>query len=337
MISSIFRSGLQYSASQFFVFLLFTYITNLAMLALFRALASANRFEPQATMQAGIVVLIVAIYVGYAIPRPSMHPWFRWLSYAQPVSFGFESLLTNEFRTLNVPCAGLIPSGPAYPGVSVANQVCTTVGSVAGEAIVTGSRYLELSYGYKWSHTWRNFGFVFAYMAFFLGINLITTEYQRDESASGGVMVFKRGAAPKELTAAIDGSAKSTDLEKGETALSGPTPEQAQEKERAAAAKLEASEDIFTWKNLNYDVPIKSETRRLLNGVSGYVTPGKLTALMGESGAGKTTLLNVLAQRVTMGVVTGDCLVNGKPLPLSFQRQTGYVQQQVNTQALAPR
>lgn len=49
---------------------------------------------------------------------------------------------------------------------------------------------------------------------------------------------------------------------------------------------------------------------------------------MGESGAGKTTLLNVLAQRVTTGVVSGDMLVNGKPLPISFQRQTGYCQQQ---------
>lgn len=29
-----------------------------------------------------------------------------------------------------------------------------------------------------------------------------------------------------------------------------------------------------------------------------------------------------------MGIVTGDMLVNGKPLPISFQRQTGYCQQQ---------
>jgi ABC-type multidrug transport system ATPase subunit len=69
---------------------------------------------------------------------------------------------------------------------------------------------------------------------------------------------------------------------------------------------------------------------------------------MGASGAGKTTLLNVgppphlsvreldlivlvpqvLAQRVTTGIVTGDMLVNGAPLPVSFQRQTGYCQQQ---------
>ena len=53
-----------------------------------------------------------------------------------------------------------------------------------------------------------------------------------------------------------------------------------------------------------------------------------LTALMGESGAGKTTLLNVLAQRVTMGTITGDALINGSPLDQSFQKQTGYVQQQ---------
>jgi ATP-binding cassette subfamily G (WHITE) protein 2 (PDR) len=44
--------------------------------------------------------------------------------------------------------------------------------------------------------------------------------------------------------------------------------------------------------------------------------------------AGKTTLLDVLAQRVSMGVVTGDMFVSGKPLDESFQRKTGYVQQQ---------
>ena len=49
---------------------------------------------------------------------------------------------------------------------------------------------------------------------------------------------------------------------------------------------------------------------------------------MGTSGAGKTTLLNVLAQRVSSGVVTGDVQINGNPLAESFERKTGYVQQQ---------
>ena len=49
---------------------------------------------------------------------------------------------------------------------------------------------------------------------------------------------------------------------------------------------------------------------------------------MGTSGAGKTTLLNVLAQRVSTGVVTGDVQIDNNPLGESFQRKTGYVQQQ---------
>lgn len=48
---------------------------------------------------------------------------------------------------------------------------------------------------------------------------------------------------------------------------------------------------------------------------------------MGVSGAGKTTLLDVLASRVSVGVVSGDILVDGKQRDASFQRKTSYVQQ----------
>jgi ATP-binding cassette subfamily G (WHITE) protein 2 (SNQ2) len=46
--------------------------------------------------------------------------------------------------------------------------------------------------------------------------------------------------------------------------------------------------DTFTWHHVQYVVPISGGSeRRLLDDVSGYVAPGKLTALMGESGMGK--------------------------------------------------
>ena len=91
---------------------------------------------------------------------------------------------------------------------------------------------------------------------------------------------------------------------------------------------VQRNEDVFSWHHLDYIVPLPDGgQRKLLDDISGYVAPGKLTALMGESGAGKTTLLNVLAQRVSMGVVTGDRLVNGQALPPDFQAQTGYCQQ----------
>lgn len=79
---------------------------------------------------------------------------------------------------------------------------------------------------------------------------------------------------------------------------------------------------------MKYIIFIKGEKRTLLDNVSGWVRPGTLTALMGVSGAGKTTLLETVAQRTSIGVLSGDLFVNGRPLDASFQRRTGYVQQQ---------
>lgn len=48
------------------------------------------------------------------------------------------------------------------------------------------------------------------------------------------------------------------------------------------------SNDVFTWSDVNYTIrTADGEEKRLLDNVSGFVAPGKLTALMGESGAGE--------------------------------------------------
>jgi len=51
--------------------------------------------------------------------------------------------------------------------------------------------------------------------------------------------------------------------------------------------------NTFSWQNINYVVSVSGEKRQLLDSVSGYVAPGKLTALMGESGAGKVKYLGI--------------------------------------------
>jgi len=95
-----------------------------------------------------------------------------------------------------------------------------------------------------------------------------------------------------------------------------------------APASIQKQTAVFHWDGVNYDIKIKGEPRRLLDDVDGWVQPGTLTALMGVSGAGKTTLLDVLASRTTMGVITGEMLVDGRERDTGFQRKTGYVQQQ---------
>lgn len=63
-----------------------------------------------------------------------------------------------------------------------------------------------------------------------------------------------------------------------------------------------------------------SEWMNSLNNLWGWC--GELTALTGASGAGGTTLLNTLSQRQSVGVVTGDMLVDGKELGVEFRRGT---------------
>lgn len=79
----------------------------------------------------------------------------RWITYINPLRYGFASVMVNEFHTLDGACANLIPQGPGYEGISLTNQVCGSVGALPGESTVNGSRFLSLSYGYTYSELWR--------------------------------------------------------------------------------------------------------------------------------------------------------------------------------------
>lgn len=72
-------------------------------------------------------------------------------------------------------------------------------------------------------------------------------------------------------------------------------------------------------------------TKVILHGVSGYVRPGTMLAVMGSSGAGKTSLLNLLAGRINSSKganATGEVLVNGQPRDYNtFKKLSAYVLQ----------
>jgi ATP-binding cassette subfamily G (WHITE) protein 2 (SNQ2) len=62
--------------------------------------------------------------------------------------------MSNEFRTLRGECSNLVPQGLGYENAQLANQVCTTVGAIPGQAFVDGARFAQLSYDYRYSNTW---------------------------------------------------------------------------------------------------------------------------------------------------------------------------------------
>ncbi|PWY88623.1 pleiotropic drug resistance protein PDR [Aspergillus sclerotioniger CBS 115572] len=313
-ITLYFMTNLRRTPGAFFVFLLFSFVTTLTMSMLFRTIAASSRTLSQALVPAAILILGLVIYTGFTIPTRYMLGWSRWMNYINPIAYGFESLMVNEFhhRRFNCSESELVPN---YASASIGNQICSTVGAIAGVPYVEGDDYLHKSFQYYDSHKWRNLGIMFGFMIFLMGTYLLATEYISEAKSKGEVLLFRRGQTPASLE----------DVETAQQVAAGEKSDQSSGQGTAAIQRQEA---IFHWQDVCYDIKIKGEPRRILDHVDGWVKPGTCTALMGVSGAGKTTLLDVLATRVTMGVVTGEMLVDGRPRDQSFQRKTGYVQQQ---------
>ncbi|KAJ5902585.1 hypothetical protein N7495_003113 [Penicillium taxi] len=306
-----FMANLRREPSQFFIFYLFLVVTVLTMSGMFRTLGALTKTIGQAMSMAGIMVLCIVVYTGFTLPQPYMHPWFSWIRWINPIYYSFESLVANEFHGRDYPCPTVIPTYGT--GTSF---ICSSVGAVAGERFVSGDSFIQQNYHYVYKHVWRNFGILLAFMIFFNGLYLTATEFlSNNDKSKAESLVFRPGHAPKYLQAGKDAESDMVDA----TKLQVQTNDE---------IRLPKQNDIFTWKSVNYDIPTKDGERRLLDNVNGWVKPGTLTALMGVSGAGKTTLLDVLAQRVSIGVVSGDIFVNGQTLAANFPRRTGYVQQQ---------
>lgn len=295
------------------------------MSQMFRTIAAASKNVAQALAVAGVTVLAIVIYTGFTIPRPKMHPWFKWISYINPVAYAFEGVFVNELHGQRYDCSQLVPN---YPNLGMENFICSAPGAVVGQNYVDGDLYLESQFGYSYSHIWRNLGFMFAFLIAFLVAYLFATELNASTSSTAEVLVFRRGHVPKYLRDAEKGAKNDEEAPIAAGASAAKDDAELEKRQDNEVQALAPQTDVFSWRDVCYDIKIKGEPRRLLDNVSGWVKPGTLTALMGVSGAGKTTLLDVLAQRVSMGVVTGDMLVSGRPLDASFQRKTGYVQQQ---------
>ncbi|KAM5352150.1 hypothetical protein ACJ41O_004873 [Fusarium nematophilum] len=315
-----FMCNLRREAGPFFFFLLFSFTLTLTMSMLFRFIGSVTKSIAQALAPSSIILLALVLYTGFTIPPAYMQDWLGWMRWINPMFYGLESVFLNEFAGLQFACANFVPSGSGYESVEANARVCSISGAVKSQPFVDGAEYLRESFGFINSHKWRNFGVIIALMILFAAMHLVASEYVASERSKGEVLVFTREAMQKRPANRV------ADIEAGSAPRD--TVQKTEESDTDGTAEVERQTAVFHWKNVCYDIKIKGEPRRILDHVDGWVKPGTLTALMGVSGAGKTTLLDVLASRVTMGVVTGEMLVDGHHRDSSFQRKTGYVQQQ---------
>ncbi|CAK7202027.1 Multidrug resistance protein [Sporothrix eucalyptigena] len=327
-----FMTNLRREPGPFFFYLLISFVTVLAMSMIFRTIASASRTLSQAMVPAALIILGLVVFTGFVIPIDYMLGWCRWMNYLDPLAYAFESLMVNEFSGRQFLCDTYVPSSsvPGYENVSGLNRVCSAVGSVTGQPYVDGDAYLNTSLKYYAAHRWRNFGIIIGFMLFFLFTYMVAAELVSEKKSKGEVLVFRRGHKPASFK-----ESHKEDPESG-TRVSGPAvaaananlDEKSGSDKESGVGFLQRQTSVFHWQDVCYNVKIKKEDRRILDHVDGWVKPGTLTALMGVSGAGKTTLLDCLADRTSMGVITGGMFVDGHERDASFQRKTGYVQQQ---------
>lgn len=321
-----FMANLQRTASQFFISLLILWLLTMTMYAFFRAVGALVSSLDVATRITGVAIQALVVYTGYLIPPQKMHPWFSWLRWINPVQYGFEGLMANEFYNLEIQC---VPPYivPQIPNADTQYQSCAIQGSTPGSLTVNGADYISVAFQYSRAHLWRNIGFICAFFLFFVFLTALGMELQKPNKGGGAVTIYKRGQVPKTVEKAMEVKAQPADVETGKEQAAGAGDPKDEGDDTMNTEGVAKNETIFTWQDLNYTIPYEKSERKLLQDVQGYVKPGKLTALMGASGAGKTTLLNALAQRTKFGVLTGDFLVDGKPLPSSFQRSTGFAEQ----------
>ncbi|KAF5575236.1 ATPase [Fusarium pseudocircinatum] len=322
-----FMTGLDVDVSKFWIYMLFVYTTTIMVTALYRMFASLSPEIDTAVRFSGISLNLLIIYTGYVIPKTQLlkdYIWFGWLYWINPISYSFEAVLTNELSDRIMECAPsqLVPQGP---GVQSGYQGCAISGATVNAQSVSGSDYLQATYNYSRSNLWRNFGVVIAFAVLYILVTVLATEMVSFTQGGGGALIFKKSRKAKEQAHKAEAP---VDDEKvvgnGASSSSGVIADPNPGSEDESLEQITDSESIFTWRDIEYTVPYLGGEKKLLNKVSGYAKPGVMVALMGASGAGKTTLLNILSQRTSVGVVTGEMLVDGRSLGADFQRNTGF-------------
>ena len=188
-----------------------------------------------------------------------------------------------------------------------------------------------------------------AIMVFFCTLYLLATEYISLQKARGEILLFRKRDRRSTKTWEDEEArmVRQTDIKSSEKPFPYFLPSSESNLTRKSEeTSHETGEATFLWDSLCYEVPVKKGSKKILDGIEGWIKPRTLTALIvrlsdrylffskptkrsqGKTGAGKTSLLNVLADRTGIGIISGYIGVDSQYQGRGFAQKIGYAQQQ---------
>ncbi|KAH7669104.1 Iron-chelate-transporting ATPase protein [Dioscorea alata] len=290
--------GYSPEASRFFRQFLLLFLVHQMSLSLFRFIAACFQTTVASTVGGTLCLLVILIFGGFILPRPSIPSWLKWGFWISPLTYTEIGLTVNEFLA------------PRWQKISGTN---TTI----GDEVLT-SRGLDFkSYFY-----WISIGALLGYSLLLnVGFTLALT-FKRPVGMSRAIISREKLSQ----ISGLDSVHKTIELKNSK-----------QETKRIGRMVLPFQPLAVTFQDVQYFVDTPLEMReqgytdkklQLLHNITGAFQPGILSVLMGVSGAGKTTLLDVLAGRKTGGVIEGDIRIGGYPKTQeTFARISGYCEQ----------
>ncbi|KAK0542592.1 ATP-binding cassette transporter snq2 [Tilletia horrida] len=118
----------------YFAFFATVCVIFMAMTSLFRVFGTVCQSYDVAARLASIIITGLDLFAGHVIPRDAMRRWLFWISYINPLYYGFSSVMI---------------SGPGCPATVGDFQTCTLVGAQPRQQIISGLAYLSASFRYS--------------------------------------------------------------------------------------------------------------------------------------------------------------------------------------------
>ncbi|KAL5065215.1 hypothetical protein RYX36_026952 [Vicia faba] len=271
-----------------------------------RSLVAVFKTDVAATTVGSLGLVLMFLFGGFILPRPSLPKWLRWGFWLSPMSSGEIGITLNEFLA------------PRWQKIQEGN---ITVGRE-----VLKSRGLDFDSNFFWISIAALLGFTVVFDILFV----VALTYLKEPKQSRALVSKKR------LTQ-LKGGEISNEVELKNKSVTVDITHTSKEAESTGKMVLPFLPLSIAFKDVHYfvDTPPKMKKHgsneknlQFLCDITGAFRPGILTALMGVSGAGKTTLMDVLSGRKTGGIIEGDIRIRGYPkVQKTFAIVSGYCEQ----------